>query len=979
MKNLDTALGRALRHLRASASALALATAAITTTAPAALAAQSVTQFTIAAGDLRAALNAFSRATGLQVLADPALLDGKRTGGLSGAFSTPDALGRLLAGTGLDYTLDGDSVVLKMGATKAATSTPPVSAAPATSLAAADASPLEEIIVTGFAGSVTRALDTKRLADNVVDAISAEDIGKFPSQNVAEAMQHIPGVTISRDRGEGLFVRIRGLGPDFEVTTLNGRSMAVNENVRDSGQSGRNFRFDTLPSELVSGIEVVKSPLASQDEGAIGGLVNIRTFRPLELGDLTFTGSASGSYAQLADAADPHVSGLTSWNNDAKTFGVLLAAVYDERTVRQDRVLGSNWTLYPNGIDTNGDGKADSGPVIDASGVRPTLEMQHSRRVGMNAAAQWAPNDNLEVGLDVLFTRLNMHYDEKTYSADWTISKAVPGSVVIKDGAVVAATAPVSVQIGREESDLLHTNYQVGLNGKYRIDGWTLSADGAYNRADSGTPTPIRRSRILGSAGQVSFSMPSSDDGVPSLNYLTADLNSITLLPGRRLEWRTENAKDTEGAIQFDAEHDLDWGPFAKIQMGAKYRDRGRDYDRRDLTITKNIAGQYFPASYYDSFPVSGFLADASGTLPRTWLVPDTGAFYSRMDPAVVDQPLTAADLRNSYKVTETISAGYVMTSLSTTLFGLPLRGDAGVRVTNTDQTSSGSATSGTRAIPVRYERIYTNALPSANLVLELQPDVQLHLAASKVITRPSLSSLGPQTTLNSSNTIFTATGGNPQLRPYEAWQYDASAEWYFTRSSALIADFFYKDISTFTFNQVTPLVVDGQSYLLTAPVNGGGAHVIGGELAYQQLFTFLPAPFDGLGFLANLTITNSGATYHDITTGRFFEADLAGVARHSYNLTAFYEKGPIGVRAAYSWTGNILNQVGTNGLSSVNDRAFGTLDLNATYAVDDHMTLTAEAINVTGSAQSQYVNNGLFATYTDFGRTFRFGVRVKY
>ncbi|MBB6253872.1 TonB-dependent receptor [Nitrospirillum iridis] len=978
MKNLDTALRHTLRGLRASASALALAAAALTVTAPTARAAQSVTQFAIAAGDLRAALNAYSRATGLQVLADPALLDGKRTDGVTGGFSAQEALLRLLAGTGLDYTQDGDSIVLKVGVTKTAAPTPSKALA-ASPLATSDTSPLEEIVVTGFAGSVTRALDTKRMANNVLDAISAEDIGKFPSQNVAEAMQHIPGVSISRDRGEGLFVRIRGLGPDFEVTTLNGRSMAVNENVRDSGQSGRNFRFDTLPSELVSGIEVVKSPLASQDEGAIGGLVNIRTFRPLELGDVTFAGSASGSYAQLADAADPHVSALTSWTNDTKTFGALLSAVYDERTVRQDRVLSTNWTLYPNGIDTNGDGKADSGPVIDASGVRPTLELQHSRRVGMNAAAQWAPNDNLEIGLDVLFTRLNMHYDEKTYSADWTISKAVPGSVVIKDGAVVAATAPVSVQIGREESDLLHTNYQVGLNGKYRIDGWTLSADGAYNRADSGTPTPIRRSRILGSAGQVSFSMPSSDDGVPSLNYLTADLNSITLLPGRRLEWRTENAKDTEGAVQVDAEHDLDWGPLSKIRIGAKYRDRGRDYDRRDLIITQNIAGQYFPSSYYDTFPVSGFLSSASGTLPRTWLVPDTNAFFSRMDQSLLNQALTAADQRNSYKVTETIGAGYVMADIATTLFGLPLRGDAGVRVTNTDQVSSGSAASGTKAIPVRYERVYTNALPSANLVLEVRPDLQLRVAASKVITRPSLSSLGPQITLNSSNTIFTATGGNPQLRPYEAWQYDASAEWYFTRSSALIADFFYKDIGTFTFNQVTPLVVDGQSYLLTAPVNGGGAHVIGGEIAYQQLFTFLPSPFDGLGFLANMTITNSAATYHDITSGRFFEADLAGVARHSYNLTAFYEKGPIGLRAAYSWTGNILNQVGTNGLSSVNDRAFGTLDLNATYAVDDHLTLTAEAMNVTGTAQSQYVNNGLFATYTDFGRTFRVGIRAKY
>lgn len=181
-----------------------------------------------------------------------------------------------------------------------------------------------------------------------------------------------------------------------------------------------------------------------------------------------------------------------------------------------------------------------------------------------------------------------------------------------------------------------------------------------------------------------------------------------------------------------------------------------------------------------------------------------------------------------------------------------------------------------------------------------------MRLAASKVITRPSLADLAPRLTINSNPTILTAVGGNPELRPFEAWQYDGTVEWYFAPGSALIGGafyknittFFYKNITTFVFQQTRNFDLDRQIYRLTAPQNSGNAYVAGVEIAYQQLFKMLPAPFDGLGVQANYTHTASQGTYA-LSNGMTFRDDLTEGAADSFNLTAFYENGPIGARAS--------------------------------------------------------------------------------
>jgi TonB-dependent receptor len=248
--------------------------------------------------------------------------------------------------------------------------------------------------------------------------------------------------------------------------------------------------------------------------------------------------------------------------------------------------------------------------------------------------------------------------------------------------------------------------------------------------------------------------------------------------------------------------------------------------------------------------------------------------------------------------------------------------------------------------------------------------------AVAKVITRPDLQDMAPRLTFNSGD-VNTATGGNPLLNPFEAWQYDLTLEWYLDKVTALSAGIFYKDIETFIQTQKSDLLFNGVVYELSSKVNGSNAEVTGMELAYQQVFDQLPAPFDGLGLQANYTWTDSSAVYVD--NDKSVKGDLEDVAKNSYNLTAFYEKDGFGLRLSYSWRDGVLNQIGTNSLASENKAEFGTLDLSASYDVSDNVTVFVEGINITDQAQQDFVQGDEFRSYTDYGSTYSLGVRASF
>jgi len=977
-----------LPHVRPLAAAIAM----LALSAPAFAKVQS---FDIPAGELKTAVDAYAQRTGTQLVYKLDDLRGLNSPGVQGTVDIEEALARLLQGTPLTYKRDARNglVIFRRDASSGvdAALSPTSAEAPlvtgfasAATMGAAPATGtatnLDAIQVLGsYASSLDRALNDKRYAPSVIDSIEAEDIGKLPAQNVAEALQRLPGVTIERDRGEGVYVRVRGLGPNFQVTTLNGQTMAVNENARNSGQTGRQFRYDTLPAELVSGLEVIKSPTASMDEGAIGGVVNIKTFRPLQLGKQQANLSAELSHPELADANDPRVSGLYNWVNADKTFGMLLSAAYAERSLRQDRVNETSWDYYAGGIDTNSDGVADSGAVYVPAGIRPTLELEDRKRVGVAGSLQWKPSDALEMNLDLFYARQKVQYDELSLGTGFTLSKM--RNMVIERGAVTAFDMiDGQVQLSRETSGITDDNRSVRFNTTWQGELWGLSGTAFASRADSWNHDPIRRTRLrTGNTVDMQASFPqASGSAIPDWSFTDGyDPSNPAATPGRRLEWRTIDARDDERALQFDADRMLAGGFFSTLKLGAKYRARERTYDRADL-VNNGISGQVFDSSYFTGLPVSDFLDGTHGSVPTGFLAPIESKFWTGYPSAAqLATGPSSDDLQNSYRVAEDIASAYAMSDFSTDLSGHELRGNIGVRAVRTSQRTHGHASVNGVATPVNFSRSYSDLLPSFNVAYDLTDSMVLRGAAAKVMTRPDLTDLSSKLTFNSSGVILTANGGNPNLEPFEATQYDLTFEWYTSPSSALVAGVFYKDISRFIQTQLSDLQYQGQSYLLSSKVNGGSAYVRGMELAWQQVFTGLPAPFDGLGMQANYTWTDSEANYVD--GDAHFQDALEGVAKNSYNLVGFYERGPLSLRLSYSWRDDIVNAVGTADVATANTKAFGTLDGNISWQLNDTFAVYASAINITGKSQQLFVGDNLFSGYTDYGRTWSVGMRAKF
>ncbi|MDY4294967.1 MULTISPECIES: TonB-dependent receptor [unclassified Xanthomonas] len=936
----------------------------------------------IPAQPLARALNALSRQTGLQFVYAAGSTGNPQTHGSRAGAAPEQALQQLLDGTGLRYRfLTPTTVTIEAASAPAETAAtaPAAMAATATPVptATADApvKQLDSIQVLGsYAGSLSAALREKRYADSVVDVIAAEDIGKLPAQNVAEALQRVPGVSIVRDRGEGVYVRVRGLGPNFQVTTLNGQTMAVNENVRTSGQTGRQFRYDTLPAELVAGLEVIKSPTADLDEGAIGGIVNVRTFRPLELGKTLTNVSLESSQAQRTHANDPRVSGLFNWVNADGTFGLLLSGAYAQRSLRQDRVNEVSWDYYRNGV------PGVPGANYVPTGLRPTLELEQRERTGIAASLQWKPSAAWETNLDLLYAKQTVHYDEYSLGVGFDSLAKLSNLRVAHGGVAGFDYRNGQVQISRETSGITDDNRSARLSSTWSGDAWTLGAVAFHSQAHSYDSDPIRRTRLRsGTTLSMRVDMPQADgDDVPDWRFTNGfDPTNPASVAGRRLEWREIDARDKEDALQLDAKRALGDGFFRELKFGAKYRQRSRTYDRADLLLT-SIAGVRFPAGNFTALPVDDMLTDANGNLPRQWLAPIESRFFGTWPTAadLVNTP-NSADLQNSYEVKEKIGSAYAMADFGGDLAGRALRGNLGVRLVRTEQTTDGHADVNGSAQPVHFERSYSNALPSFNAAWDVREDMVLRSSAAKVITRPDLTDLSSKLTFNSSGEILTASGGNPSLRPFEAWQYDLTFEWYIDGTSALTGGVFYKDISRFIQTQMSNLQYQGQTYLLSSKTNGSQASVKGVEVAYQQVFAGLPAPLDGLGMQLNYTWTDSEATYRD--GSRTFTDSLEGVAKNTYNAVLFYEKGPLMARVSYGWSDDIVNAVGTANVATLNSDKFGSLDANVAWKVNDTLSVFVNAINLTGAVQRQYVGDRLFGGYTDYGRTWSVGLRARF
>jgi TonB-dependent receptor len=871
---------------------------------------------------------------------------------------------------------------------------------------------LEEIVVTGIRASLGRALDTKREAAGFVDAINAEDVGKLPDQNVAEALQRVAGVAIQRSRGEGDFVSIRGLGPNFVRGTINNRTLVSSTESRDATRSGgfesstgRETNFDLLPAEMIASIEVIKSPSASQVEGGIGGVVDIKTQRPLALGTNS-VGSAKGTYRDFNKKFDPTVSGLTSWTNSEKTFGVLGAVAYSERSIREDDPDSFGYATFGPPVDTSGGGTATRTGLSFPFSSNPNSYSETRKRPTLQGTVQWELPDESSLVVDALYSKrdlsslgfrsivgtccgfLDAFNDVK--NPDGSIR--VPGIQIVGNSAV---GFPVTSSITNvTDANGIHDRlYSLGANYGKAIGDWNLSLDVAYSRSKG---TLNARGIALSTNGVVPFMLSTAHDQLQA-----------ALQPGgpdlmNPANYHTNNADVID---RFNRDHEFDAtlgvtrkladnGFIGAIEFGGHYSSR--DIDREDHTTysanSDHISVAGIPVDSFRRF--DGNYANGTSSYPLgSMLFPDWAAQTALLkanNPNASFASQFSAPL--SFRINEKTTAGHVQADIDSSLGGVPIKGNAGVRFVHTQTTTTGffqpfridndpnNNNLGTIVIldpniaTTDIGNSYNNILPSLNLSAELVQDLYLRFAAGRSVTRPTFLQMAPGLSAINPTQRF-ANSGNPKLQAYQSTNYDLGLEWYLSKGSAIYGSVFRKDIDKFigvatNFN-ADAFGVNFRS--LSQPVNQGNARITGEEVGVQQTFDI------GIGYILNATFIDSSARFTQGTNaGKVIPFE--GVSKTSYNATLFYEKAGFSTRLAYSHRSSdvlLSSDVFGNKLVTA---PYGQLDGSISYTAGQRWTIFANAINLTGAADRIYSDIPIQpVSWSYVGRRYELGVKAKF
>lgn len=911
----------------------------------------------------------------------------------------------------------------------------------------------DEIIVTGIRYSLKQSLDVKRNADSMVEAITAVDIGKFPDKNVAESLQRITGVSINREFGEGERISIRGTDTNLTRTMLNGHAVASADwFILDQISASRSFNYLMLPSEIVSSVEVYKSPQADMDEGGVGGTVNVKTARPLDGKDFSAAGSVGMAYNALADKAKPTASAAINWRNEDKTFGVNIAGVYQNRDIRRDgfEVLGySNVADGPN--NNLPVGGADVPDLIGSA-----LFQQNRERIGLNATVEFEPSDQLNVVASGFYSKM----DANNSNVNMLVAPSRGGggtnfTANVVDGTALSGTTTNTVFQDTFFREAATDTLAVDLDVTYELnDRTTWHANGGYSKANGDTSRQIA---FEAQQNDVEFNYDLTS-GVPEVSFTSLNptdptdpfyVNGVGWAAGTIL-----NNADDEFYLFSDIEHELEGtGPFKSVKAGVKYTDHTRDVRHRLVQRRSlfNWGGGGFAGcdgsggvNIFDSDAARTAagshncgVADIAGNTPDNFLddISEAGsldayvladidslvALWDQLPGTVWAQP--GDDFANathdwapgSYDVNEKTIGGFIMAKLE----GEGWRGNFGTRVVQSDVTAHhfdlglaagdpGTETNNFGNVPAfngyvaRRENTtsYTDVLPSANFVFDVNDDMLVRLAAARTMTRPDFNNLSSFQSLNT--TSFTGSnGGGVNLNPYRANQFDVSFEWYKDDTTAFNVGLFYKDLSTLVVQSsgieriATTVGVDDNGtpadptddfadlsggnctfvsgtfpnelydcdFSITRPRNAAGATLQGIEVAAQKSFD------NGFGVLANYTYTDA-----EQSDG----LPMPGASKHIANVSGFYENDALSARLSYTVRSEFFLRL--DRATPLFQDTTSSLDAAVSYNLTDNFSVSLDALNLLDNKLTQFSNtkDRVSAIY-DNDRTFFVTLRGTY
>lgn len=891
------------------------------------------------------------------------------------------------------------TVAAFLGAAQAhAAETPAAEPAPA---ASSDVSEVDAIVVTGFRDSLMHARDLKRKAVGAVDVIVSEDIAAFPDLNLAESLQRIPGVTIGRDSGEGRQITLRGLGPDFTRTQLNGMEVLGNTASGMDNRGGvsrsRAFDFSLFASELFNRVTVQKSYAAEQDEGGIGGTVQLQTAKPFDYSGFKAVLSAKAQRnSNAGDKVTPRVVGLISnrWGN----FGALASIAYGENDSNEFGYRSFNWGPIRGNAANIGSGvsAADAAKLTAATATifAPQANtystwFDHRKRLGATVALQYQ-GDKLKLDFDGLYSQLENSRQNFSLATSGINSLTgnitgaqVMQSAVIQGNTLVAATytgVDIRSEFNREEDKTKF--YQLGLHGTYQVtDKLRLSGLIGYSKSDYALPV---FDKVFLESKNYAFSF----DDRPSMpvNTYGPGLTDPTKWDLMRMDTQENKISSEYTNAKFDGDYAL--SETSSLQGGVSYK-KFQNYGAQwgDKQFRNVPANTKIPDNLKMVVPFKSLGA---------YIVGDVDPVYALIGQQrdLEAQGAKYATPGTAYTVTEETKAAYLQYNLNTEVLGKGVRANAGVRYYSTDLTSDGTLNTGTSLQPVSIKHKYNGWLPAFNLAVDVNEGLVARFSANRDISRPALGDLAAAGSLTTAPFGGTISTGNPNLTPFTSDSIEGSLEFYDGKVGSFTIGLFYKNLKSFITSQTSimpysqtgfPLsfLLPGQDgtimYNVSRPVNGPGADIQGVEVAFQRDFTFLPAPFDHLGVVANGTYADGSTPV--IISGQSINLPLAQLSKYSANATIYYETDKWGMRLSTAYRDKYLTGAGGNGNIGDGYKATNNIDFAAHYNLLSGLKLTLEGINLSNEHSIQFTDVAAQRTTVNVssGRTILIGATYEF
>ncbi|WP_306088983.1 TonB-dependent receptor [Qipengyuania flava] len=856
------------------------------------------------------------------------------------------------------------------------------------------------IIVSGYRASLESAIAEKREKDQIIESVSSEDIGKLPDASIGESIARLPGLTSQRISGRAGYISVRGFGPDFSSTLLNGRQQT-------STNDNRGIEFDQYPSEIVSSVDVYKSPSADLIGQGLVGTIDIRTIRPLEKGEQVIALGARGVYADLgklnsgSDDIGYRVFGTYVDQFLGDTVGLALSVAYSEEPYQTEEFEAWGYAVGPDGDKIVG-------------GVKPFVTSSNLKRLGINGTVQYEASPSTMLTLDGFYSDFDDTNIKRGIEIPlaWSGAALSPTGLESTDGVITGGTfSGVEAVVNNHNYVRKAKLYSGGLNVEHEgEDGWNVNADISFSRTD-------RNELILesnagtapgggtGATDTLTFrSTPSGtfftdqvlDYSDPTLIQLTDPLGWGGGAPGGRQHgyYNDRIVEDELWQFQADIEKELDGGFLSSVQAGFDY-----------VTRSKSLV----PDEYF--LQLSGDRLQAQ--VPSQYLLSPTNLDYLGLGPMVSYNPLdlleggeyvivpnTAEDvLFKTFSIDEDIMTFFVQGNIESDIGNALLTGNFGVQAIHTDQSSTGFVNTG--AAQGIIERTigdnYWDILPSLNLSLRFDSDFVIRFAAAREIQRPRLDDMRVNFSygVDPVERIVTGSGGNPSLRPYRATAFDLNFEKYFGNKGYLAAQLFYKKLHNYIYTAEFPFdyssypVVDpGYAFSyqgrISAPINGDGGEIYGIEAAGTLPFETFVSALEGFGVTGGVSYTKSKIQPDPNTPA----SDIPGYSRWVANGTAYFEKGGFSVRGSMRYRSTFLGDFSGFGANRVRRRAKAETIIDAQIGYDfqsdsalEGLTLFIQGFNLTNEPFVA-INPGeplQVMNYQNYGRRFMGGFTYKF